>query len=53
MGELMMLFANWKKPLKLTTAAVLLFSLCVPRLASSEDIVTLGAAVWHCVYLTS
>lgn len=28
MGGLMRLFANWKKPLKLTKAAVLLFPLC-------------------------
>lgn len=43
MGGLMMLFANWKKPLQLVTAAVLLFPLCVPRLASSEDTVTAGS----------
>lgn len=52
MGGLMMFFANWKKPLKLTTAAVLLFPLCA-QAGLCEDTVTPGAAVWHCVYLTS
>lgn len=47
-----MLFANWKKPVKLTTAAVLLFPLCAQagiRRGHRDP----GAAVWHCVYLTS
>lgn len=52
MGGLMRLFANWKKPLKLTTAAVLLSLLCA-QVGIQPGHCDPGAAVWHCEYLTS
>ena len=48
-------FANWKKPLKLTAASALLFSLYLPRMAPQRRPLRHPprAAVQHCVYLTS